>query len=619
MGFWLNGFLKTWRRWGTHSRCVAVIDAILLASAVYFSYALRFTIFLNGASHFGIVPVGCLWLLSVMASFAFFGVYDVYWPQASVEELLLLLKAYAVPCMALGALYFFLPVPFVVPLSVMGLLILDGIALIAAARLSWRPTGTAPSREKRKKTLIVGAGDAGSQAARDLLRHGAGDDIVGFLDDDPMKKDKKIAGIPVLGALKDLHAVIEKYGARSVLVSLPSVPRARLKVFLSDAVPLDVDVRILPPLRDLADGHVTLREFRPVKLEDLLGREPVCLDTVRIGELLKDKTVLVTGAGGSIGSEIVRQILPYAPRKLLALGHGEFSIYTLMEELQNKKYDAQIVPIIADVADERAMKDIFSREKIDVIFHAAAHKHVPLMENNAREAVRVNCLGTWTLAQLAGESGTKRMVMISTDKAVHPSSVMGATKRIAEMTLVDLQRHYPGTAYMSVRFGNVLGSRGSVIPKFERQIAAGGPVTVTHPEMMRYFMLIPEAAGLVLQAATLGERGCIYVLDMGEPMKITDLAETLIRLKGYEPNKDIKIVYTGIRPGEKLFEELFYDRAHVDKTSHPKIFCTQIDENHLDETADMYDKINEILRSDEPKKAIAKVLRDYRCDRGENS
>lgn len=612
-------FFKIWSRLGARSFCVALIDAALLTIALYFSYALRFTLFLHGALDFGMVPVGCLWTASIMASFALFGVYDVYWPQASIEELFLLLKAYAVPCAVLGGIYALLPIPFVVPLSVMGLLFLGSFAMIAAVRLSWRSADRTVRRERTRNALIIGAGDAGSQAVRDLLRHGGDDNIVGFLDDDPTKQSKKIAGIPVLGTLADLHAVIEKHHIDLVLVALPSASRARLKALLKEAVPLNISVRILPPLRELADGRVTLREFRPVRLEDLLGRDPVRLDTARIGDLLRDKTVLVTGAGGSIGSEIVRQVLPYAPRKLLALGHGEFSIYTLLEELRDKKFSTPVVPIIADVADFRAMKEVFFREKIDVIFHAAAHKHVPLMEINAREAVRVNCLGTWTLAHLAGECGVGRMVMISTDKAVHPGSVMGASKRLAEMTLVDLQRHYPGTAYMSVRFGNVLGSRGSVIPKFERQIAAGGPVTVTHPAMTRYFMLIPEAAGLVLQTASLGTPGCIYVLDMGSPVKITDLAETLIRLKGFEPGRDIKITYTGIRPGEKLFEELFYDRAHVTGTSHPKIFCAKIDENHGDEAREMYDKINAVLSSDDPVKTVARVLHEYSPLQGEKT
>ena len=306
---------------------------------------------------------------------------------------------------------------------------------------------------------------------------------------------------------------------------------------------------------------------------------------------IKGKRVLITGAGGSIGSEIVRQVLHNSPAEILALGHGEQSIYLLMEEVAKMNTPIPVKAVIADVADVVAMRDVFMSFRPEVIFHAAAHKHVPLMQSLPREAMRVNDFGTKTIAELAGEFCSQRMVMISTDKAVNPSSVMGATKRLAEKILDYQQKVYPETKYMAVRFGNVLGSRGSVIPKFEEQIASGGPVTVTHPDMKRYFMLIPEAVSLVIQAGALGHGGELFVLDMGEPVVIREMAELLIKLCGYEPYRDINIVYSGIRPGEKLYEELFYDENSVHGTLHPKIYVSNMKSERVDMVADMYERL----------------------------
>jgi FlaA1/EpsC-like NDP-sugar epimerase len=360
-------------------------------------------------------------------------------------------------------------------------------------------------------------------------------------------------------------------------VAIPSANGQKIRTIYDTLVPLGVSVRVLPSLRELAGGEVTVSRLRKIKLEDLLGREPVHIDVRKVSAYLSGRSVLVTGAGGSIGSEIVRQILRNSPREVILLGHGEQSIYSLMESMgQNspRRHAAELRPVIADVADETAMRDIFERRRPQVVFHAAAHKHVPLMEDNPREALRVNALGTLTVARLAGEYGAERMALISTDKAVNPSSVMGASKRVAEMLLGETQRRFPKTVFMAVRFGNVLGSRGSVIPKFEDQIAAGGPVTITDPAMRRYFMLIPEAVSLVIEAGAIGEGNELFALDMGEPISIVEMAEILIRLHGYEPYKDIQITFTGARKGEKLFEELFYDPASVHPTEHPKVFAS---------------------------------------------
>jgi FlaA1/EpsC-like NDP-sugar epimerase len=597
-----------WRGCGSKAGSVALIDAVLLCVAVYVSYALRFSIFLGESVNYGFAPVLFVYITGVLLSFALFGVYRVYWLQTSLEELILLLKAYLLPCAFFTAVYCLFDVPFVVPRSVIGMLLLGGFALLASVRVSWRLTSLAAAAPRPRRALIVGAGEAGVTLARDLRRNKSDLEIVGFLDDDAAKNGKMIAGFPVLGGLEKIAEIVRERRVSDVLVALPSAPAARVRHILNQAVPMGVNLRMLPSLRELAGGLVTTNTLRPVKLEDLLQRDPVSLDSDRIGALLGGKVVLITGAGGTIGSEIVRQILHYRPLRLVLLGHGEFSIYSLLEELLSREIESELVPVIADVADRETLAAVMQKWRPSVIFHAAAHKHVPLMESNAHEAIRVNCLGTWNIADLAGELGVERFVMISTDKAVNPSSVMGASKRIAEMSVMELAGKYPSTAYMAVRFGNVLGSRGSVVPKFERQIAAGGPVTVTHPKMLRYFMLVPEAAGLVLQTAAIGTSGKIYVLDMGEPVSILHVAETLIRLNGYEPGRDIEIRFTGIRPGEKLFEELFYDPSHVDCTEHRKIFSAHISEVP---SADMFARIKGLLNGNCTPEDISAVVPEY--------
>ncbi|MBR6900501.1 MAG: polysaccharide biosynthesis protein, partial [Synergistaceae bacterium] len=374
----------------------------------------------------------------------------------------------------------------------------------------------------------------------------------------------------------ELKNIVERDNFKVVLIAISTYNGRKIREIYNTLAPLNIQVRILPSLRELAGGQVSVSRIRKVKLEDLLGREPIRINLDPSMNYIQGKRILITGAGGSIGSEIVHQVIHNSPSEIYVLGHGEQSIYLLLESLNKLNLKIPVYPIIADVADEIAMKELFDEYKPQVVFHAAAHKHVPLMELSPREAMRVNDLGTRTIARCAGKYNSERMVMISTDKAVNPSSVMGATKRLAEKILEHEQHNFPETKYMAVRFGNVLGSRGSVIPKFEEQIAAGGPVTVTHPDMKRYFMLIPEAVSLVIQAGALGHGGELFVLDMGEPVVIKEMAELLIRLCGYEPYKEINIVFSGIRQGEKLYEELFYDENSVRGTLHPKIFVSNI-------------------------------------------
>lgn len=568
-----------WLRAGGSKGAVFLLDLFVLALAVYLSFALRLTLFIPPAFRPDMAIAWFGFSLSVAAAFSVFGVYRVHWPQASLEEFALLCRAYA-----LGAFLFVLVERFVpfffVPRSSLAVLILAGLVALGFLRVTWRlalaSLRCAPADEKDDRAFIIGAGEAGTLLARDLLRSGSSLRPVAFFDDDERKQGKVIATLPVLGAIAALPQEAARLGVSHVVIAMPSLPGTRIREILDLLKTGSFQVRVIPGLQDLAGGKVSISALRKVNLEDLLRREPISLDVSGIRAFVEKRAVLVTGAGGSIGSEICRQLLRYGPERLLLVGHGEHSIYTLLEELRDDGVKTPLIPLIADVADVAAMRRIFSAHRPQVVFHAAAHKHVPLMERNAAEALRVNVLGTAAVAGLAGEFGASRMVMISTDKAVNPTSVMGAAKRLAERALEETQERFPETAYMAVRFGNVLGSRGSVIPKFERQIERGGPVTVTDPEMRRYFMLIPEAVALVLQASALGRGGELFVLDMGEPVRIVELAEMLIRLHGREPYRDIPIVFSGIRPGEKLFEELFYDPDNVSRTAHDKIFLARL-------------------------------------------
>lgn len=406
-----------------------------------------------------------------------------------------------------------------------------------------------------RRALVLGAGDAGRRVIAGIQHEGW--TVVGLLDDDPAKQDSRVAGVPVLGPLAELkmHAVTQ--GITHLIIAMPSAPRAVRRRVIDQAMEAGLPVLTLPGVEELQQG--ARERVRDIQPEDLLGREPVVLDEAGIGEVLHGKVVLVTGAGGSIGSELCRQVARYGPARLVLVELSEFALYTVEQDLGERFPNVPLVRLIGDVKDLEQMRRLFGQWRPQVVFHAAAYKHVPLMEHdNAWVALRNNTLGTYYAGLAAAEVGAERFVLISTDKAVNPTNVMGATKRAAEMAVSGLAQQHQGTRFMAVRFGNVLGSSGSVIPKFKEQIAKGGPVTVTHPDIIRYFMTIPEAARLVLQAAAIGESGQVLVLDMGEPVRIVDLARTMIRLSGHSV-EEIPIVFTGLRPGEKLFEELLAD------------------------------------------------------------
>lgn len=430
---------------------------------------------------------------------------------------------------------------------------------------------TAPARDT-VPTMLVGAGQGGVLMAKEIAtRPDMGLRAVGFLDDDPSKVGTIVSGHPVLGTTDRLAELCETHGAVQVLITMASAPGETVRRITALAEDAELPVKIIPGLFEIADGRVELSRIRPVAIEDLLRREPVALDSEAIGDHLHDRVVVVTGAGGSIGSEICRQVASFRPRRLCLVERAENNLFQIHRELRARHPDLEVTPFIADVSDEARMRTVFDAVRPSVLFHAAAHKHVPMMEWNPGEALKNNVFGTKTVADLSLDFGLDSFVLISTDKAVNPTSVMGASKRVAEMYCQALASRGE-TRFVTVRFGNVLGSAGSVIPIFKEQIARGGPVTVTHPDMRRYFMTIPEACQLVLQAGTMGDRGEIFILDMGEPVRIVDLARDLIQLSGFTPDEDIPIEFTGVRPGEKLFEELSVDAEHAEKTQHPKIF-----------------------------------------------
>lgn len=519
-----------------------------------------------------------LWISGItllLSHHLFASIYQLYrkaWEYASVGELKAIVSAVTLSVFLTGVCQFIIGQN--VYFRVLGITWMLHVIFIGGSRFSWRilRDGYIRPNPNKKNTLIVGAGSAGTMVVRQLLKNNDADLYpTAFVDDDPAKQRLQILGVDVKGKVKDIPKIVERSQIENIIIAIPSLKMQEMKRIYEECSKTKAKTKIIPLIEDLMTGKVSVNHIRDVQVEDLLGREPVELDMNSISNKLNGKTVLVTGAGGSIGSEICRQISRFAPGKLLLLGHGENSIYQIDMELR-KKYgeEFEILPIIADVQDRRRIFDIMAEYKPNVVYHAAAHKHVPLMEYNPSEAVKNNIFGTRNVAEAADAFGVNKFVLVSTDKAVNPPNVMGATKRFAEMVIQNLAKEST-TKFVAVRFGNVLGSRGSVIPLFKKQIQAGGPVTVTHPEMTRYFMTIPEASRLVIQAGALARGGEVFVLDMGEPVRIVDLAKNLITLSGYTV-EEIGIKYSGVRPGEKLFEELLNDNEVQSEQVFPKIF-----------------------------------------------
>ncbi|WP_374712948.1 polysaccharide biosynthesis protein [Symbiobacterium terraclitae] len=562
-----------------------LFDQVVSVGAVFLALLVRYA-FEGRAVPDGVLQA-YLWSLPFIiparvAVFSACGLYRQVWSQASLPELGQIMAATTGDAVLAAIVIYglvqhwiypgpFMPRSILIIAWMLNTACIGGSRLVLRLRREWLLTRKSVAGVQHP-TLVFGAGDAGALICREIKRHGeSGYRVVGFLDDDPAKQGMRVAGVPVLGSRKDLGRIVKQHKITHLIIAMPSAKGRAVREISSLALDLGVHVKVLPGLYELVEGRVSVSQIRDVQIEDLLGREEVSVDLEAIAAYLSGETVLVTGAGGSIGSELCRQIAQFGPRRLVLLGHGENSIYDIHLELREKYPDLDLVPVIADVKDKARIDTVFDEFRPGVVFHAAAHKHVPLMEMNPTEAIKNNVFGTLNVAQAADRVGVGRFVMLSSDKAVNPTSVMGATKRAAELVIQWLNRQSK-TIFVAVRFGNVLGSRGSVVPLFQRQIAAGGPVTVTDPRMVRYFMTIPEAVQLVIQAGAMGTGGEVFVLDMGEPVKIVDLARDLIRLSGYEPDVDIPIVFTGARPGEKLYEELLTTEEGTRATSHERIF-----------------------------------------------
>lgn len=574
------------------NRYILLGDLLLIVAAAMGSYALRLEL---GPAFLTYLPT-VYWLIGVSLIvkplfFAYFGLYRRMWSYASVREMTLIVLAVTTASLVVS----------VVMISLHSLGVFAGLSRSALA-IDWLLTiilcgglrftmrilaenaSQSTAKSKTRRALIVGAGDAGALVARELQKNSQVNLLaVGFVDDNPTKQHQQIYGIPVVGKLTEMARLLDNHRIDEVIIAIPSAPGSVIRTVADVCRLKGIPFRTMPGIYELLGGKVSVSRLRDVDITDLLRREPARIRDEEIGEALNGRVVLVTGAGGSIGRELCRQVARWGPAELLMLGHGENSIFEALLDLQESFPSLPARPLICDVRDRDRLENVMMRYRPQVVFHAAAHKHVPMMEKNVEEAVTNNILGTRNLVDLSLAHGVERLVMISTDKAIRPVNVMGATKRIGEMIVLDAAAR-SGLAYSVVRFGNVLGSRGSVVPIFKRQIARGGPITITHPDMRRYFMTIPEAVYLVLQSATLSRGGETYVLNMGQQVRILDLAEDLIRLSGLVPGKDIEIVFTGVRPGEKLSEDLWDEGCSFKATPHPDIYHLEVqDELHGEE------------------------------------
>lgn len=579
---------------------LGILDALIIAAAVTLAYFLRFD-FQVRRPYFELLPyVAAAHIMLNFFAFKWAKIYRRVWQYASIGELVSLVKATTLSEITFYVfqmtVQFYKP-ELVVPRSIYLLAWLLVTVGVGASRLSWRMFRDSylKIQPHHRQTMIIGAGKAGALIAKEL-KHTPTSELypVAFIDDDQAKLGLEIMGLPVVGGRDRIIEAAEQLHIKKIIIAMPSASKAEIAKLIDICKQTKAKIKILPRVSDLISGKISVNMIREVSLEDLLGRDPVQVDLAGIANYVTGQVVLVTGAGGSIGSELCRQVVPFNPKHLLLLGHGENSIYDVELELLKLFPALKLQTIIADIQDRARISEIFDNYRPSVVFHAAAHKHVPLMERDPSEAVKNNIFGTRNLAECAHEFKASRFVMVSTDKAVNPTSVMGATKRAAEMIVQGMDRS-SSTKFVAVRFGNVLGSRGSVVPLFKRQIQEGGPITITHPEMVRYFMTIPEAVQLVIQAGALANGGEVFILDMGKPVKIADLAKDLIRLSGLRVGEDINIIYTGIRPGEKLFEEILTSEEGISATRHNRIFIGKPTDFSLDEFHFMVKKMEQLI------------------------
>ena len=584
------------------NRYVFLGDLALIIVSVMGSFALRLDVGQLPYYFPAVLIMMGVALLTKVPVYYAFGLYRRLWIYASTSELRLITVAVTTASvLTSGLMLLLISLGWVIPgmpRSSLGIDWLISLVLIGGSRFALRilaEQSATPRNGKTRKVLIIGAGDAGALVVRELQKTSQLNLLpIGFLDDDLAKQKQEINGVPVIGTVTDIPDVLEDRPVDEVIIAIPSAAGNVLR-FVTDACRIKgIPSRTMPGINELIGGKVSVSRLREVDITDLLRREPVKIDNRLVGSSLSGKRVLVTGAGGSIGREISRQVARWGPSELVLLGHGENSIFDALLELQEDYGTLSIHPIIADVRDLSRLQTIFQAHRPEVVFHAAAHKHVPLMEYNVEEAITNNVVGTRNVVRISTDFDVERLVLISTDKAVKPINVYGATKRLAEMIVIDAAQR-TGRTFTVVRFGNVLGSRGSIVPRFKSQIARGGPVSITHPDMERYFMTIPEAVHLVLQAAAMGQGGEAFILNMGDQIRILELAEDLIRLSGLEPGRDIEIAFTGIRPGEKLSEDLWEQGAQFQPTAHSEIFRSredeEVDSQRLSKTIEQLDHL----------------------------
>ncbi len=575
------------KRWLRRTSVILFLDVLIILAAYLFALLLCFDF------RYSTIPAAYLyayawampfWIISTIVVYYGCRLYHSIWSFASIHELERIAAACAIlaPVYAAGTWFMKLQMPSA--WYFMGYLLT--FCVCTSIRFSYRllrywkqrreRQALADSGQAEERIMVIGAGEAGQVIIKELQRSGRlNSRVCCVIDDNPGKKGRYLEGVEIIGGRKRIPDAVKDYGITHIIFAIPSAKKRSKTAILNICQETGCKLQTLPGIYQLVKGEVSVSQLRDVDITDLLGRDEIEIDNNEVEKLIADQTVLVTGGGGSIGSELCRQIAQRHPKMLVLFDIYENNVYDLQQELKRVFPDLNLKVLIGSVRDEERIRSIMEIYRPKVVFHAAAHKHVPLMEDSPNEAVKNNALGTYKTAKAAGDYGVKKFILISTDKAVNPTNIMGATKRLCEMVIQMMNQEYPKTEFVAVRFGNVLGSNGSVIPLFKKQIAEGGPVTVTHPDIIRYFMTIPEAVSLVLQATTYAEGGEIFVLDMGEPVKIADMAKNLIRLSGYTPDVDIKIEYTGLRPGEKLYEELLMAEEGLRETPNKLIFIGQ--------------------------------------------
>ena len=599
-------------------------DIVLVNLAQFLALFIRFefeiTSVLDSEYLEYIISFAPIYTAMCLVVFGLMKLYNSLWKYISVKEAVLI--AQAVVTVSVLQYFFMSMLEMRMPRSFPVLNVLFLTVLMGAERFSYRfIRAVLQSRvlaRTQQRTMLIGAGEAGAAVLRELNSSDRSHNrIVCVIDDQAQKKGMRIGGVPIVGGREEIARAAEDYGVSEIIFAIPSCPGDDRREILRLCQQTGCITKTLPGLAEIANGEVKIEKLRNVRIEDLLGRDSVKVDMAQIAECIQGKTVLVTGGGGSIGSELCRQIAARAPRKLIIFDIYENNAYAIQQELRSQYPELDLTALIGSVRDAARVEQLFEICRPDIVYHAAAHKHVPLMEDSPNEAVKNNVFGTYNVAEAAGRHGVETFVLISTDKAVNPTNIMGATKRVCEMIVQMFSHRCPKTRYVAVRFGNVLGSNGSVIPLFRRQIENGGPVTVTHRDVIRYFMTIPEAVSLVMQAGAYARGGEIFVLDMGSPVRIDDLARNMIRLSGYEPDVDIKVVYTGLRPGEKLFEELLLSEEGLDKTANDLIFVGHLGGFDDEDLLAALERLRELCRENSPRigEELAALVTTYHPER----